>query len=166
MKDHIVHRHSASRHEPVLEPRNADPYLEAGKPNHDAVCPDCGAVFRQGRWTWGHAPKHAAHERCPACLRIRDRFPGGYVTLRGAFVEAHRDELRQLVQAREEHEKAEHPLERLMSVKDGPHAIEISTTGTHLARHIASAVKAAYDGHVNTRYLPDENLVRVVWTRQ
>jgi NMD protein affecting ribosome stability and mRNA decay len=166
MKGNTVHRHSATRHEIALEPRHFDPYLEAGKPGHDAVCPDCHAVFRNGRWAWGNPPKHATHERCPACLRIRDRFPGGYVTLRGAFVDAHREELRQLVATREAHEKAEHPLERLMSVKDGPHAIEISTTGTHLARQIASAVKAAYEGQLNTRYLPDENLVRVVWTRQ
>ena len=165
MKAANIHRHTGARHEPVLEPRHFDPYLEAGKPAHDAVCPECRAVFRQGRWAWGDAPKHAAHEFCPACLRIRDRFPGGFVTLKGAFVEAHREELRQLVHAREEHEKAEHPLERLMAVKEMPNAIEISTTGTHLARTIASAVKSAYDGHLNTRYLSDENLVRVVWTR-
>jgi NMD protein affecting ribosome stability and mRNA decay len=165
MKATRIHRQADARRKPALEPRHFDPYLEAGKPVHDAVCPDCGAVFRDGRWAWGTAAKYTARELCPACLRIRDSFPGGFVTLKGAFVDSHREELRQLVRARGEHEMAQHPLERLINVNESPHAIEISTTGTHLARTIASDVKAAYDGHLNTRYLSDENLVQVTWTR-
>ncbi|MGE0356097.1 MAG: BCAM0308 family protein [Burkholderiales bacterium] len=159
------HRTREARHLQLYAPRHDDPYRDAGKPVQDARCPSCGVVFRDGRWTWGRAPKEAVATMCPACLRIQDRFPGGYVTLKGPFVQAHRDELRQLVQAREAHEKAEHPLERVMEIGERAEALEITTTGNHLARAIGNAVRAAYEGSLKVRYEADENLVRAVWTR-
>ena len=87
------------------------------------------------------------------------------MTLKGPFVQAHRDELRKLVEAREAHEKAEHPLERLMDIGERAGSLEITTTGNHLARAIGNAVRAAYDGSLKVRYQSDENLVRAVWTR-
>ncbi len=160
------HRHGSEvRHEQLYAPRREDPYVEAGKPARDARCPHCGVVFHDGRWAWGPAPRDAIATACPACLRIHDAFPGGYVTLRGPFVQAHREELKQLVRAREDHEKAEHPLERVMGIGDKPEALEITTTGTHLARAIGNAVRAAYDGTLKVRYEADENLVRATWTR-
>lgn len=159
------HRHADLRHPQLYPPRSDDPYRDAGKPAQDARCPACGAIFRKGRWAWGRAPKDAVATTCPACLRIQDRFPGGYVTLKGPFVETHREELRALVQAREAHEKAEHPLERVMEIGERPDALEITTTGVHLARAIGNAVQAAYEGELKLRYQSDENLVRAVWTR-
>jgi hypothetical protein len=158
-------RHAEVRHEQSFEPRHADPYLEAGKPTQDARCPECGVVFHKGRWAWGPVPKDAVSMHCPACMRIHDQFPGGYVTLKGPFVQAHRDELKKLVQAREAYEKTEHPLERLMGIGERAESLEITTTGNHLARAIGNAVRAAYDGQLKVRYQSDENLVRAVWTR-
>lgn len=160
------HRHTNEvRHETLYAPRHMDPYVDVAKPSHDARCPECGVVFSKGRWAWGPVPKDAISTTCPACLRIHDRFPGGYVTLKGPFVQAHRDELKKLVEAREEHEKAEHPLERVMDIGERAGSLEITTTGNHLARAIANAVRAAYDGNLKVRYESDENLVRAVWTR-
>jgi len=159
------HRQTGLRHLLLHAPRHDDPYREAGKPAQDARCPACGAIFRNGRWAWGRAARDAIPTTCPACLRIQDRFPGGYVTLKGPFVQAHREELRALVQAREAHERAEHPLERVMEIGERPEALEISTTGTHLARAIGNAVRSAYDGQLKLRFEPDENLLRAVWTR-
>lgn len=159
------HRPDEARHEQLYAPRHVDPYREAGKPPQDARCPECGVVFRGGRWTWGPVPKDALSVTCPACLRIQDRFPGGYVTLKGPFVKQHRDELKKLVEAREAYEKAEHPLERLMDIGERAGALEITTTGNHLARAIGNAVRAAYDGQLKLRYESEENLVRAVWTR-
>lgn len=158
-------RHTELHHEQAFASRHDDPYLEAGKPPQDARCPECGVVFHHGRWTWGAAPRDAVPTTCPACLRIQDRFPGGYLTLKGPFVQAHREELRQLVQAREAYERAEHPLERVMDIGERAESLEITTTGNHLARAIGNAVRAAYDGQLKVRYQSDENLVRAVWTR-
>ena len=159
------HRHIEVRHEQLYAPRHDDPYLDAGKPAQDARCPECGVIFHKGRWAWGPSPKDAVAMKCPACLRIHDQFPGGYVTLKGPFVQEHRDELKKLVQAREAHEKAEHPLERVMDIGERAGSLEITTTGNHLARAIGNAVRAAYDGNLKVRYESDENLVRAVWTR-
>jgi hypothetical protein len=158
-------RHAPVRHEQIFAPRHDDPYVDVGKPAHDARCQECGVVFHKGRWAWGPVPKDAVTTTCPACLRIHDRFPGGYVTLKGPFVQAHRDELRRLVEAREAYEKAEHPLERVMDIGVRGESLEITTTGNHLARAIGNAVRAAYDGNLKMRYEADENLVRAVWTR-
>lgn len=160
------HRHTGeARHDQLYAPRNEDPYRAAGKPSQDARCTECGVVFRHGRWAWGRPSKEAVATLCPACLRIQDQFPGGYVTLKGPFVDAHREELRQLVAAREAHEKAEHPLERVMDIGERAGCLEITTTGNHLARAIGNAVQSAYEGHLRMRYESDENLVRAVWTR-
>jgi NMD protein affecting ribosome stability and mRNA decay len=130
-----------------------------------ARCPDCGAVFRDGRWQWGTVAADAHEERCPACHRIHDHFPAGYVTLAGEFLAVHRDELLQLARSREAREKAEHPLERIMNIEDVEGGISITTTGIHLARDIGEAMHAAYKGKLEYHYNKQENLLRVHWTR-
>jgi hypothetical protein len=87
------------------------------------------------------------------------------VTLAGAFVEAHRDEILQLARNREAHEKAEHPLERIMNIEDLAGYILITTTDIHLARDIGEAVHAAYKGELEYHYNKEENLLRVSWSR-
>jgi len=142
-----------------------DAYKSKKKLPEPTRCPDCGAVYRDGRWTWDLAPGDANEELCPACRRIRDRFPAGYVTLEGEFLQAHRDELLQLARNREAKEKAEHPLERIMAIEDVDGNVQITTTDTHLARDIGEAVHAAYKGELEYHYNKEENLLRVHWTR-
>jgi hypothetical protein len=95
-----------------------DAYKQQKKLPEPTRCPDCGAVFREGRWQWAMAPAGAHEALCPACHRIRDRYPAGYVTLEGAFFAAHRDDILHLVRNREIREKSEHPLERIMAIED------------------------------------------------
>jgi hypothetical protein len=142
-----------------------DAYKSKKKLAEPTRCPDCGAVYQDGRWQWGLAAAGAHEEPCPACHRIRDKFPAGYVTLAGAFVEAHRDEILQLARNREAHEKAEHPLERIMNIEDLAGYILITTTDIHLARDIGEAVHAAYKGELEYHYNKEENLLRVSWSR-
>src|SRR2546423_1825233 len=84
-----------------------DPYRRTAKPTEPTVCPTCGVVFTEGRWAWTKKPTDANEERCPACQRIHDEFPAGYVMIKGEFIKAHRDEIVALVTAKEEREKAE-----------------------------------------------------------
>ncbi len=142
-----------------------DAYKSKTKLPEPTRCPDCGAVYRDGRWTWGLAPADANEEPCPACLRIRDRFPAGYVTLEGEFLQAHRDEVLQLARNREAKEKAEHPLERIMAIEVVDGGVRITTTDTHLARDIGEAVHSAYKGELEYHYNKEENLLRVRWSR-
>ena len=77
----------------------------------------------------------------------------------------HRDEIEHLVRNEEEHEAADHPLQRIMDITWQNGAITITTTDVHLARRIGEAVHYAYQGRLEIKYSQDEYLVRVNWTR-
>ena len=122
-------------------------------------------MFRNGRWCWGSPPADAHAATCPACLRIADDYPAGYVTLSGAFARGHRDEILGLARNVEEREKGEHPLKRIMAVRDEADAIVITTTDAKLARNIGDALHRAYEGEIDFQYTRDESLLRVSWQR-
>jgi hypothetical protein len=121
-------------------------------------------VFQAGKWTWGAAEEGAHRDTCPACKRIHDGYPVGTIELFGDGFEPFRDEVAKLIRNVEEREKAEHPLERLMSLERRDGGLYVETTGMHLARSVASAVKRRFHGHIRITYPDGENRVRVTWT--
>ena len=146
-------------------PETEDSHRADAKLPDPARCPKCKATYLKGPWTWRPAPENAASHTCPACLRIADGLPAGYVTLRGAFVPQHRSEVLNLVMARAERAKEEHPLQRIMAVETTAEGTLVTTTDTHLARGIAQALRDAFKGEVSLRYSKAENLLRATWTR-
>jgi hypothetical protein len=139
-----------------------DAYKLPAKLPEPTACPTCGAVWHKGRWTWGEKPEGAHAHVCPACQRIRDRYPAGELRLEGEFGER-KTEILQLVHNQEAAEKADHPLERLMEIRVEQSAISITTTGNHLARRIGEALRRTWHEHVEIRYAKEDNLVRVTW---
>jgi hypothetical protein len=142
-----------------------DPYVARGKPPGPASCPDCGLVFLRGRWQRGRRPAGGREHPCPACHRIRDAQPAGYVTLDGPFLRAHEEEVMHLVRNEEQREARQHPLQRIMDVRREDNAILVTTTDVHLARRIGDALAAAFGGSLELKYGRDECLARVRWTR-
>jgi NMD protein affecting ribosome stability and mRNA decay len=142
-----------------------DSYKSKGKLHEPSLCPQCGAVFHKGRWQWLPKPEQAHQEMCPACHRIHDQYPAGYVKLEGEFLVQHRAEILSLMHHVEEREKAEHPLQRIMNIVDKDGGVLITTTNIHLAHGMGEAVHHAYQGHLDSHYNPEENLLRVHWTR-
>ena len=142
-----------------------DPYHAVTKPPEPTVCPTCKAVFTEGRWTWGRAPSEAGEMNCPACQRIQDDFPAGYVTIKGEFFKEHRDEIIAVITSKEDREKAEHPLQRIIAIEDVREGLQVKTTDSHLARGIGEALHDAYKGDLKLKYSRDENLLRAVWKR-
>ena len=142
-----------------------DAYKSGKKLAEPSRCPECGAVYHRGRWTWGEAPAGAAAATCPACHRIKDQFPAGHVALKGEFFAAHRDEILQLVRHRESKERAEHPLQRIIAIEPDADGAQITTTDIHLARNIGDALHSAYKGELEYHYNKEENLLRVEWRR-
>jgi len=142
-----------------------DSYKSKKKLPEPTRCPDCGAVYHGGRWIWGTAPVGASAATCPACHRIRDRFPAGYVTLTGEFLASRREEILHLIRHREMREKVEHPLQRIMAIEDTDDGVVVTTTDTHLARNLGEALYSAYKGDLEYHYNPEENLLRVAWRR-
>jgi NMD protein affecting ribosome stability and mRNA decay len=154
-----------SRHDGVFQERIHDAYKAKGKLPEPTVCPQCGAVFHQGRWQWSKIPEGAHRETCAACHRINDHFPAGFLTLKGEYFRAHRDEVMQLVHNNEKHERSEHPLNRIMAIEEKDGATLVTTTDIHLARGIGEALHHAYQGELQYHYNPEQYLLRVSWER-
>ncbi len=155
----------AVRRDQLRQERVHDTYRMQHKPAEPAVCPACGAVFHGGRWQWLAAPVDAAAVTCPACHRVHDRFPAGFVHVGGPFFAAHRDEILQLLRHREAAEKAEHPLARVIAIEDEANGVVATTTDIHLARNLGDALHHAYQGDLDFHYNEAENLLRVFWER-
>lgn len=156
------------RRDQLREEYEHDSYRQLRKPAEPAVCLVCGASFHAGRWQWGERIKNSAEVICPACQRIRDDFPAGYVYIGGDFFMTHRDEILALIEHHAQKEKGEHPLARIMAINDdgsGRRGIVITTTDIHLARDIGDALHNAYQGKLDFHYNAGDNLVRVHWRR-
>ncbi len=157
--------HKIARHDGIFQEQVHDTYQTKGKLAEPTVCPQCSAVFHKGRWQWLGAPANAHQHNCPACQRILESQPAGFVTLDGDFFVAHRDEIVSLIHNVEKKEKAEHPLKRIMATEEEGNGVLITTTDIHLARGIGEAIHHAYQGDLEFHYNPAENLLRVNWSR-
>jgi len=166
IEDSRVARPQKARHDTAVKDPTWDAYRNDRQPTGAVTCPTCGAAFRNGRWTWEDATGSAARETCPACRRIADSYPEGFLTLSGSFIAGHREEILNLIENEAEAEKAEHPLNRIMDQADEGEKIVIRTTDNHLPRRIGEALKHAYGGRLILKYPPEEAAIRVSWTRQ
>jgi hypothetical protein len=158
---------AATRMDRLLHERVHDPYRNRHKPPEPSVCPECKAVFRDGRWQRVESWPMAAHQLlCQACQRIRDNYPAGLVTLKGGFVRAHRGEIIALVRNLEREENANHVLHRIMGMEEAPATLVIKTTDIHLPRRIGEAVRRAFKGELEMHHEEEGCFVRVNWTRE
>lgn len=149
----------------MLDGASQDALRPAGKAAGPILCPECKATFRRGRWRWGMAPAGAVRRHCPACLRIAQGYPAGYITLSGAFLDAHRDEILARVRHCETQEKGAHPLERVMAIEKTARGTQVTTTSVHLARLIGHALERAFKGELSQTYNRGDNVLRVRWSR-
>jgi hypothetical protein len=145
-----------------------DPYKRIAKPKEPSVCSQCGAAFHKGRWQWLQPlPAEAEKVVCQACHRINDHYPAGILTMTGPIVAAHPDEITGLARNQEQAERAEHPLNRIMSIEqEAPDRLVISTTDIHLPRRIGEAMKRAYHGEMTEHFDEGGYFVRVNWHRE
>lgn len=142
-----------------------DPYQSKRKLPEPTVCPDCNAIYHEGRWQWGEKPAKAHEARCPACQRINERVPVGFLTLGGDFFRKHKEEIINLVHNTEANEKAQHPLERIMDIEKQEDGVLITFTGAHVTRGVGEAVHHAYKGEFDFHYNDEDKIVRVSWRR-
>ncbi|MFQ5441362.1 MAG: BCAM0308 family protein [Thermodesulfobacteriota bacterium] len=148
-----------------------DSYLLKISPEDMAICKKCGAVYHNKRWTLAtEALKKAPGKKpievlCPACQKIRDKFPGGVVTLKGGFIKDHGEEILKLVRNKEKRAMHNNPLDRIMEIKEGRGAIEITTTTDKLAQRIGQMIKKTFSGELEYKWSSDVKLARVLWTR-
>ncbi|MCC6473951.1 MAG: ATPase [Burkholderiales bacterium] len=158
----MKHRRGGSRTPPLNQPpAKKDSYRAGAKVSSPSLCPQCGATFRNGRWTWQQAPENAPHALCPACHRINDEQPAGYVTLAGEHFRENREELIRIARHCEASEKANHPMQRIMAIEDSPEGLCITTTDPHLARRVAERIhEACKKNSLSLRYSQGQALLR------
>jgi hypothetical protein len=151
----------------------SDMYLPRGAAQRVSLCGSCHSVYRNKRW-YVDADLYEALRKdagtadvvCPACLKIRDNFPGGIVTLKGSYIVTHRQGLLSLIRNEEERARAVNPLERVMSVRDdGFGRLIITTTNEKLAQRLGRSIGKAFHGKVSYNWSHDNKLLRVDWER-
>lgn len=156
-------RPAPQRRDRLLEEENHDSYRSLIKLREPTLCPQCKAVFHAGRWQWSPLPEHAHQALCPACRRIADDFPAGFVHLSGPFFAAHRSEIMHLIDHEAQRAYRNHPLQRIMTTRELANGTQITTTDIHLARALGEAVHHAYQGRLAYHYNPEQALLRVTW---
>ncbi|MGC1951366.1 MAG: BCAM0308 family protein [Gammaproteobacteria bacterium] len=150
----------------LIKERIHDPYMARTKLPEPSLCPDCKAVFGSGRWQWmTELPTEANEQLCPACRRIRDRVPAGFLTLGGSFFKEHREEIVNLIHNKVDSEKRQHPMKRIMAMEDQEDKLVITFTDIHLPRGVGEAIERAYEGSLGLHYEPEASIVRVTWER-
>jgi hypothetical protein len=147
------------------KPSRKDPYAPTGKLPEPARCPKCGLRYRQGRWVKSRGTAQATPVLCPACRRVRDRYPAGIVTLAGDYVRTRREEIEKLIRNVERREQRGHPLKRVMAIRPSRGRLEVTTTDAKLARAIGVALRRAHRGELDYVWSAVENVMRVSWSR-
>jgi hypothetical protein len=142
-----------------------DPYLRIEKLPGGAFCKKCDAMVQEGRWTWDVPAEKGVETLCPACRRIEDKYPAGYLELEGPFLSENREEIMNLVRNVAQVERNDHPMERIMVIRKDGGTTHITTTGVHIARRLGDSLKRAYQGDLKIDYKDGEKGIRVSWSR-
>jgi hypothetical protein len=155
------------RRDRLIKERIHDPYKPREQLPQPSVCSECGVVYTEGRWQWlTQTPPGAEEILCPACRRVRDRVPAGFLTLSGGFLTEHRGEIMRLIRNKVDEQKAQHPMKRLMDITDGEGGETVVTfTDVHLPRGVGEAIERAYEGELEINYTEEAGIVRAVWRR-
>lgn len=153
------------RHFELPDDPHHDPYFRKGKHAAPSVCSGCHAVFQHGHWAWGTASAEAAQVLCPACMRIRDKQPGGYLSIGPGMSVTEHNELLSLLRHVEQRESADHAMERIMDVIGSGDTMLVTTTSPHLAQALAAAIERTFGGEAVYAFSTAEHLLRVRWQR-
>ncbi len=157
---------ATTRRDRLIKERIHDPYHTRHKPTDGTRCDSCDLVFQGGAWRRDGAATTGQSATCPACRRIQDRLPAGEVTLSGAFLGTHRDEILNLAHNAAQREGENHPLHRIMDIEEQGKAMVITTTDIHLPRLIGQSLQRAYSGSLDIAYGDESYSIRVAWSRE
>jgi len=173
-------KHGVGRREPRLPagprrivPRQTDPYAGRRTIAGPAVCQTCHAIFEKKRWRFDEAvsedlmaAKRPKLTTCPACSKIRDRYPEGVLALRWPGLSEHRRDVLGLLRKEEARGKKVNPLGRIMKIEEAGKEWRVFTTSTKLAQRLGRELERAYHGETSYHWAHRDKLVRVVWERE
>lgn len=152
-----------------------DPYITEECLPENTVCIRCGSVYASSRWYLKDLapPRKNLDEpvhkvTCPACRRQSEKVPGGIVTLAGAFISQHMDEILNLIRNESDKAQTVNPLERIIEMEPigNSGGLTITTTNEKLAQRLGKAMHKAYSGTVEYQFGEDTKVARVNWHRE
>jgi hypothetical protein len=108
----------------------------------------CGAFYYRRRWSLEPPsdPENRAQTEvhpvfCPACLKIRDRYPSGELRLSGVGARERR-ELMHILRNEEAHAREKNPLERIIAIEaNGAQGWSVTTTTEKLAQRLGRCLR-------------------------
>ena len=96
---------------------------------------------------------------------MEDGNPAGIVTLQGAYLVAHENEILDAIKHVEAKSRLKNPLGRIMEISQEKDTVTIATTEDKLAQKLGREIYKAHKGELHYRWSHDQELVRVNWTR-
>lgn len=159
-------RPDTHRRDNIVPESGFDTYRRRGKLLEPTVCPECEAVFQDGRWTWTEEPPSGSTTTlCSACERARDDNPAGFLTVSGPFLRGHRESVINTIENQAARETGEHPMHRILERAYDGEDLVITTSDIHLPRRIGEALRRAYKGTLSYHYLDEDQILRATWVR-
>ncbi len=149
-----------------------DAYYNRSHPQDGASCKQCHALFHHKHWSFVDSQtqgttsdKSQGTVLCPACAKIADKHASGVVTLRGEFLSQHREEILNLIHNEERRAMGLNPLERIIEIAALSDGFQVTTTHEKLAQRIGRSLHKAFSGQVAYRWMPQDKMARVDWSR-
>ena len=150
-----------------------DPYLPRWSPKGILYCSRCGAIYYRRRWTltpppdirdWAEFRDGVRSALCPACRKMRERYPSGEVLLVGVTREES-EEILHLLRNAEQTARANNPLERIMELTAQGSKWKVTTTTENLAQRLGRCLEKARGGKVTYKWSHNNKFVRVCWQK-
>lgn len=149
-----------------------DPYLPA-EGQEAAICPTCHALYQSKRWFFDEklyrhlsGTTKAREVVCPTCRKIRDRYPGGILSLSGEFFKQYKQEILTLLENEASRVASRNVHDRVIQMlPEGKDKLVVETTTEKLAQHLGRAIYRAYKGELDFRWSEMNKFVRVYWSR-
>ncbi len=147
-----------------------DPYLPP-QGLKTALCERCHAVYHQKSWH-RDADSYAllrddpetTRLLCPACQKQNENFPAGILTLQGAYLWEHEEEIRNILNNRAQSVQSRNPLQRIMRMEKSEEQLVIETTDSKLAERLGRALQHAHRGELKIDW-GGKQTCRVDWQR-
>ena len=147
-----------------------DTYLPKLTPKGVIQCTGCGIFYHRRHWQL-EAPtgfNYSVHPHpiyCPACRKIKQRYPSGELSLRGVET-AERQEILRILRNEEAQARTKNPLEMIMGLQETDGHWKVETTTEKLAQRLGRSIKKARGGKLAYKWGHNNKFVRVMWEQK
>ena len=147
-----------------------DTYLPRLSPKGVIHCTGCGAFYYRRRWNL-QAPMgfdyslHPHPVYCPACRKLKERYPSGELILRGVQANE-RQEILRVLRNEATRAREKNPLEVIMDVQERKDEWRVQTTTEKLAQRLGRSIRKARGGKLVYKWGHNNKFLRVGWEQK